>query len=396
VVETHATGIGDIIEGRVDVAREKALEDALRRAVEQAAGALLSSKTMVENGMVLQDRIFKNARGFVQSFQILSEGVDATGYLYSVDVVAFVVRTGLEQSLREVIAQMGGVRTLVVLEGNEVFRSRLVSSLVESGIDVLDPEAMQDLLDRQKVVLAEQSLENAQSAGLWFFSRFVLRGSARETEVGQIEVSGVSLVTAGISFSVDLLDVTRGQVVQSFSGVKSGSGGSAAMAFSRALDQAMQDVEGKVPRAILNFLSDSSPVQLVAQDLPSIREILDQVPGISGVQQGETVGNQVRFHFQYRGKMDTLANRLREFGLQVEVVGQSFFCSLRMVEIRVEGVSFQELLALRERWDVEILFSSGVARFSLPGDAMEIAVQLEGMGFAVQELGASNVVATKR
>lgn len=56
---------------------EKATEDALRNAVEQAVGALIDAKTMVEGDQVIQDKVLRMSNAFVDSYDVLkrwSEG----------------------------------------------------------------------------------------------------------------------------------------------------------------------------------------------------------------------------------------------------------------------------------------------------------------------------------
>jgi len=47
--------------GRKDIARDHAIKDALRKAVEQAVGTFIFSETVVENYEVLSDRIYSKA-----------------------------------------------------------------------------------------------------------------------------------------------------------------------------------------------------------------------------------------------------------------------------------------------------------------------------------------------
>jgi hypothetical protein len=52
-----AEGQAAIIAGNTVIARDKAIDDALRKAVEQTVGAVVSSGTMSENFKVVHDRI---------------------------------------------------------------------------------------------------------------------------------------------------------------------------------------------------------------------------------------------------------------------------------------------------------------------------------------------------
>jgi len=402
IVETQATGFGDIVNQQLELAREKALEDALRRAVEQAAGALISSSTLMENGTILEDRIYKGARGFVQSFEISKEGPqifqvgpNETQSLYMVEIQARVVQTFLEQSLQQIIAEIGGIRTLVSLEGNEVFRSGVISMLLESGIDVLDPQAMQDLQDRNKAVMVRNSEEEACAAGLWFFCRFVLRGRCEES-VEERVVREVPLVVAGVSFTMDLLDVTQGRVVQSFSVMESMTAGSSFFALEKALEKALGSLgEKEIPQVILSYLPKALEVDLVAIGIPEMGETLAQIPGLSGLQPGETIASQRRFHFRYQGTIPVLVLRLEEFGLHVQAVGNTLTCSPWLVEVRLEGVTFQQFSELCSLWEVEGEYSSSGSVFFLARKAREISEDLVDRGFSILEYDSGKVLARK-
>jgi hypothetical protein len=53
-----ADGVAAVVKGDTGAARDKALDDALRKAVEQAVGTLIESETMVQNYQVLNDSIY--------------------------------------------------------------------------------------------------------------------------------------------------------------------------------------------------------------------------------------------------------------------------------------------------------------------------------------------------
>lgn len=53
--------------------RSDALRDAMRNAVEQVVGTLLSSQTLVQNAAVVQDEIYAKSQGFIQKYTVLKE-----------------------------------------------------------------------------------------------------------------------------------------------------------------------------------------------------------------------------------------------------------------------------------------------------------------------------------
>ncbi len=60
-----------------DIARDAALEDAQKRAVEQAIGILIDSQTQVENYQLISDKILSQTKGYIKRYNITSETVDS-------------------------------------------------------------------------------------------------------------------------------------------------------------------------------------------------------------------------------------------------------------------------------------------------------------------------------
>jgi len=76
---------------------EKALDDALRNAVEQATGALISSTTKTENDDIVEDKVLSLSRGFIKEYRKLSE-TDMDGE-YKVVVAALVTEKQILETL---------------------------------------------------------------------------------------------------------------------------------------------------------------------------------------------------------------------------------------------------------------------------------------------------------
>ncbi len=104
VQETEAHGVG--------IKREEAIKDALRTAIEQVAGAYLTSETKVENFTVIRDAIATNTSGYIANYTITSEG-NGTDGLYEVDVKANVTTSAMKADFKILAKAMGGVRFMV-------------------------------------------------------------------------------------------------------------------------------------------------------------------------------------------------------------------------------------------------------------------------------------------
>ena len=109
-VSVRAVGLAAIHDGDQGSAFEQAKRVALRAAVEQALGTLISSHTKVQNFAVIEDHILSQTEGYVQSFEIAERGLsDAETYEVVVEA-----RVGLG----ELHGDLDSVNLLIDAAGN--------------------------------------------------------------------------------------------------------------------------------------------------------------------------------------------------------------------------------------------------------------------------------------
>src|SRR5207248_3587465 len=112
----EAQGEAAVLDGDRPAARQKAIDDALRRAVEMAAGTRVSSTTETKDFQVRMDRILTHAQGFVRRYEILKEGMD--GDVVRVAVRALIGTAELDKDLEAMgllMARKGMPRTMVLI-----------------------------------------------------------------------------------------------------------------------------------------------------------------------------------------------------------------------------------------------------------------------------------------
>ena len=118
----ESQGVAAIVQGNLDISRDKAVEDALRNAVEQATGSLIENETLVENYQLLSDKIYSQSRGYVQSYEVLDEKAEAG--LYRVTIQANVASGELKNDLRALnilMRQVRKPRVMVLFEETQQF-----------------------------------------------------------------------------------------------------------------------------------------------------------------------------------------------------------------------------------------------------------------------------------
>ncbi len=105
-------GSAEIYQGNINSARDQALINAQRQAVEQGVGALIDSRTLSENFQIIRDEIYSASRGFITSYEIVEEGQDAQRITYYVTIKA-------EVSTKNISDKLSAMRLLHKKVGNK-------------------------------------------------------------------------------------------------------------------------------------------------------------------------------------------------------------------------------------------------------------------------------------
>ncbi len=150
-VTVETTGEAAIINGNAVKAHEDARRAALRNAVEQVAGTLISADTLTANSQLISDRIYSNASGYVKSFKNVKCS-DANG-VSTCTLTANVAKGGLDRDLQAVQALVRSVenRKLIILTqeqavdpkgvvtSSHVMSKVLTDTFAADGWELIDP-----------------------------------------------------------------------------------------------------------------------------------------------------------------------------------------------------------------------------------------------------------------
>ena len=148
-------------------ARQQALQQALRAAVEQGVGTLLDSKTMVENFQVISDKIYSQASGYVNDYKVLSEGVTPDGQMYNVTIQATVSTASIKNDLRAIgilRQQVGNPRFMTVYipqTGSSAYRNSRAVRAAEQAINGVFARKGFVVLDRMFINNVYNEIEQA-------------------------------------------------------------------------------------------------------------------------------------------------------------------------------------------------------------------------------------------
>src|SRR5512146_2608199 len=119
-----AEGVAAIQGNAKDIARDAAIEDAQKRAVEQAIGIMIDSQTQVENYQLISDKILSQTKGYISRYNVTGETQE--GPLLRVRITADVSLGKLNDDLSTIgilLGQMHKPRTMIMIAeqniGNE-------------------------------------------------------------------------------------------------------------------------------------------------------------------------------------------------------------------------------------------------------------------------------------
>ena len=196
---TIAEGVAVVVGNNIPGARDKALDDALRKAVEQAVGTLVSSDTMAENYRVIHDKILAQTTGYIERYKILTEVQE--GELYRIKVQAEVGKDNLTNDLRAlgllhvlkekpkvmviIDEKVGGLYGTTGWEEAGQAESTIMEKLLNAGFNVVDSQTVRTNITRDKALrLLEGDPEAAAAAGLQHGAQVVITGKSFSKNAG--------------------------------------------------------------------------------------------------------------------------------------------------------------------------------------------------------------------
>ncbi|MCD6578837.1 flagellar assembly protein T N-terminal domain-containing protein [bacterium] len=227
----NVEGYGNIFQGEKLIARDAAVKDALRNAVEQVVGTMISSQSKVENYQLISDVIYSKSQGFVQKYEIISEAPEGT--TYHIKVKAFVSKSGVKDKLMALhllMVQQNMPRVVVFLkqnmygEGwsyygdqNSMAEEKLKEILVGKGFFVIDKAQAQKSIDRTSLIAASNGdVSAAQKLALMLKAEVIITGKV----VGNVKTNNLygGYLSASLNVSLNAIKSDTGKIIAIASG----------------------------------------------------------------------------------------------------------------------------------------------------------------------------------
>ena len=231
-------------------ARDEALVDAQRRAVEQGVGLYLKSETVVANLQLISDDIYRNVKGYVHTYKIVAENYNAEKDLYWVQISAQVRAGQIGDDLDDLWERLkvaGNPRIIVAIEqpeldgGKDQVANTLTGQLVETGFKVLDDQQLTAARDKDALKMLRDGRNDAVIAlSLQDRADVVIVGRAAYRDPQPVPGSPADR-SCQATLDVRAIRTDTGQVIAATRGKGLGAGPASVNVAETALEGAAKD-----------------------------------------------------------------------------------------------------------------------------------------------------------
>jgi len=350
-----ATGTGSIFDNNIAKARDDAIEDALRRALEQTLGTMIEAETFVENYQVIDDNIFSETKGYIQNYQVVREQ-KRNDYLYEVMVTAMVSMENLQNDLEAIATLMrrkNMPRMMVMIDEKNIGKSvgllnyieaetnnaetAIIDEMMEKGFTFIDQSIVKQNLTREKAAaILQGNTEMAAALGKKIGAEVVLTGKALANAT-EVEVYGTKQRSQQATVNVKAIRTDTGEIIAiasadgAYPHINDMVGG--AKAINKACVKLSDELVEKILSRWQKDVSSGTMVTLRVQGLDDYSQLSKfksslqyYVRGINSVVQRQWSAGYADLDVNFKGTGEDLAQRLsgKSFeGMTVKVVGLS-------------------------------------------------------------------------
>jgi hypothetical protein len=271
------TGMAQVSGDNALSARQAALSDAMRKAVETGLGTMIESRTLVENFALVNDQVYSRAKGFVSSYEVLSEKEEHGTYIIAIK--AEVNKSKLGNDLRAIgLLQdvLGKPKMMVMVDefwwdpgvamesqsavDDPASASKIAEIFLTKGFSLVDPQMVKKLRGQELMMMND--LMNNESAVAEIAKKAAQEYGAEVLVLGICKVEPISdaggKYTASASFSSRVVDASTGALMGTKQFAQSGAGTSPESARVMAASRAGDGAAVVLMDQVLNFWQDKA------------------------------------------------------------------------------------------------------------------------------------------
>jgi hypothetical protein len=329
----RSEGMAVILNDRVDIARDKALDGALRSAVEKVVGVMVSSTSEVENFQLKLDRILSESKGFISNYKIISE--KRQGDQFEVVIEAEVGRERLKDRLEAInliISRKAKPRLMLLFteraQKDAVAEAAMSRYFMGKGFKLIDAE----LLRRQGGGNLPQDPKSVSRLAGQYGAEIVMIGAV-DAATTSFNVGGIEMHSNKVTVSVKVINGDTGEIITTDSkgGSAPGMKGDVKKITEEAAEKLARQMMEEVLEKWSSELTNTVTVKLVVTGLDSyetlqqFKDLLStEVKGFKEVHQRAYRRGEAELDVEIRGNSRSLADDLMAMTLnrkKVKILG---------------------------------------------------------------------------
>jgi len=338
VSQITATGIASIFAGDQALARDQAIDDALRNAVEQGLGTFVQSSTLVENYQLVSDNILTWSNGYVKSYEIASERLPDPS-TYEVIINAQLELANLKNdwnSIQNLLSKMQNPRILIIMDEQNIGQSydkyhflsvdmtiaeaTLINKFIEKGFECIDAAIMRENVKQDQAYAAlTGNSEVAAQLGKNLGAEIIVTGKAVAKVATGINLGGMKSCQANLTARVIKADIASVIATSTqhaaYPHIDEVTGGTKAI--EKAANKLGDELINKIAEKWREEFYNATTVKVIVRDVDSFSEINDfksslkyYVRGIKDVYQRNFSAGLAELDVKITGNADQLAREL--------------------------------------------------------------------------------------
>jgi len=345
-------GMAGIFSNDIGLARDQAIDDALRKAVEQTLGTFVQSSTLVENNMLVEDNILSWSNGYVRKHNVVREGkVDAQ--TYEVTVQAEVEMANLRndwEGLQNLLNKMGNPRVMFMIDEQNIGESRnryhylsvdinitentLLNKFIENGFECVDPATVrQNLQQDQAIAVLQGNTKMAAAIAKKLGAEVVVTGKTIAKVATGFNLGGMKSCQANITARVIKADIATiiatGTAHAAHPHIDEVTGGTEAI--KKATNKLSGELLNKITQKWKDEFYKSTTVKVVVHGIKSFTQVNDfkntvkyLIRGVKDIYNRNIAGTMAELDVKLTGNANQLARELEKKDLdkfEVKILG---------------------------------------------------------------------------
>ena len=312
-------GYGTILNNDVAQARDEALIDARRRALEGAVGVQIDAETITRNQALFDQSVRARTGGLVQAERVLEEAPTTDGR-FRVRLECWVKATAVQERVAQMVSNLSFVvlvpeRNLDAQAAQPVIENEIVRRLTGEGFRVLDARHVERLARRDQLDALERGDDDAARAiGRRFLANLIVVGQA--TSRPSQNTGGI--VSAHANVTVRVIEADTGRIVANVALDRvRGFAAAPEAAGQDALHRAAAPVGDDLVKRLDGYFKRSERrIDVVFRGLPGLDEyrrakaFLEAQRWVTGVTESAFTREQATIELKYPEKTLYLATRL--------------------------------------------------------------------------------------